>query len=176
MISKIATQETMQCIKEVIANTTTPSWVNSVPKNYGDAGAGVMKADEWRTLSTIYLPLALISMWGVGTIHPSHAESVRFRRILDHTMLLVSVVSLACKHTMSRARSSAYLACLTQYLRELVEIHPNVHILPNHHMAMHLPHFFHLFGPVRSWWCFPFERLIGQIQRLLSNHKLGMCI
>jgi len=38
---------------------------------------------------------------------------------------------------------------------------------------MHLPLFFSLFGPVRSWWCFPFERLIGQIQRLLSNHKLG---
>lgn len=173
---KIATQETMARIKEVIANTTTPSSVNSVPKNYGDASAGVMKADEWRSLSTIYLPLALISMWGTGTYHASPADSIRFRRILDHTMLLVSVISLACKHTMSRARSSAYLACLAQYLNELVDIHSDAGHLPNHHMAMHLPHFLHLFGPVRSWWCFPFEQLIGQIQRLLSNHKLGMSI
>ena len=173
---KISTQETMARIKEVIANTTTPSWVNSVPKNYGDASAGVMKADEWRSLSTIYLPLALISMWGVGTTHMSPTNSIRFRHILDHTMLLVSAISLACKHTMSQARSSAYLTCLAQYLKELVDIHPDASHLPNHHMAMHLPHFFHLFGPVRSWWCFPFERLIGQIQRLLSNHKLGMSI
>jgi hypothetical protein len=166
----------MARIKEVISDTSTPSWLNSVPKNYGDAGAGVMKADEWRSLSTIYLPLALISMWGVGTAHTSPADSIRFRRILDHTMLLVSAISLACKHTMSQARSSAYLACLTQYLKDLVNIHPDVHHLPNHHMAMHLPHFFYLFGPVRTWWCFPYERLIGQIQRLLSNHKLGMYV
>lgn len=166
----------MARIKEVISNTSTPSWLNSVPKNYGDAGAGVMKADEWRSLSTIYLPLALISMWGVGTAHTSPADSVRFRRILDHTMLLVSAISLACKHTMSQARSSAYLACLTQYLKDLINIHPDAHHLPNHHMAMHLPHFFYLFGPVRTWWCFPYERLIGQIQRLLSNHKLGMSV
>jgi hypothetical protein len=176
MTPKIATRETMERIKEVIVNTTTPSWVNSVPKNYGDASAGVMKADEWRLLSTIYLPLALISMWGVGTTHTSPTNSIRFHRILNHTMLLVSAISLACKHTMSQAHSSAYLTCLVQYLKELVDIHPDANHLPNHHMAMHLPHFFHLFGPVRSWWCFPFERLIGQIQRLLSNHKLGMSI
>lgn len=62
---------------------------------------------------------------------------------------------------------------MTQYLDNLIKIHPHANYKPKHHMSMHLPHFFSLFGPVRSWWCFPFERLIGQIQRLLSNHKLG---
>jgi len=51
-------------VQNVIANTTTPAWVNHVPKNYGEKGAGSMKADEWRLLATIYLPIALILLWG----------------------------------------------------------------------------------------------------------------
>jgi hypothetical protein len=144
-----------------------------VPHNYGDAAAGSIKADEWRNLSTIYFPLALISMWGEGTSHASPNDAYQFQKILDHTMLLVSAISLACMHTMTKARAAAYLDCMVQYLSDLKTLYPGINPRPNHHMSMHLPLFFALFGPVRSWWCFPFERLIGQIQRLLSNHKLG---
>jgi hypothetical protein len=40
-------------------------------------------------------------------------------------------------------------------------------------MALHVWDYLQLFGPVRSWWCFPYERLIGQLQRLPSNHIFG---
>lgn len=163
----------MQRIKHVISAATTPSWLNSVPHNFGDPAAGTIKADEWRSLSTIYLPIALISLWGADSVHPSPARAARLRQVLDHTMLLVAVVILACKHTMTLQRSQNYLENLTQYLERLTEIHPDARHLPNHHMAMHLPHFFSLFGPGRCWWTFPFERIIGSIQRMLSNHKIG---
>jgi hypothetical protein len=163
----------MRRIKDVIRDTTTPSWLESVPHNYGDAAAGTVKADEWRNLSTIFIPLALISMWGKGSSHSSPQNAIKFRHILDHTMLLVSAISLACMRTMTQTRASAYMDCMTGYLKDLVIIHPETNYRPNHHMSMHLPYFLRLFGPVRSWWCFPFERLIGQIQRLLSNHKIG---
>ena len=37
------------------------------------------------------------------------------------------------------------------------------------------PHynFLCLFGSVHSWWCFPFQCLIGPLQWLTSNHKFG---
>jgi hypothetical protein len=161
----------MRKIKDVIRHTATPSWLECVPHNYGDAAAGTVKADEWRTLSTIFIPLALIIMWGEGTSHASPEDAVKFRQILDHTMLLVSAISLVCMRTMTQTRATAYINCMAQYLKDMAVLHPGVAYRPNHHMSMHLPHFLRLFGPVRSWWCFPFERLIGQIQRLLSNHK-----
>ena len=172
---KIATPATMQRIKDVIRNTTVPSWINSVPYNYGEAKAGTMKADEWRNLSTIFLPLELISMWGIGSQQPldNLNDASRLRQILDHTMLLVSATSLACMRTMTKARSDAYIQCMTEYIKQLPLLHPGANLKPKHHMSMHLPFFFQLFGPARSWWTFPFERLIGQIQRLLSNHKMG---
>jgi hypothetical protein len=112
-------------------------------------------------------------MWGEGTSHPSPQDAVMLRQILDHTMLVVSAISLVCMRTMTQTRATAYIDTMAQYLKDLIILHPETSYRPNHHMSMHLPHFLRLFGPVRSWWCFPFERLIGQIQRLLSNHKIG---
>ena len=89
-------------------------------------------------------------------------------------MLLVSAVSLACMRIMTVCRSSAYLQYPTQYIHDFVLIHADIKLRPNMHMAMHIPHFLRLFGPVQSWWCFPFERLISQIQRLLCNRKFSM--
>ena len=42
---KLTMPELMQHIHNVIKDTVTPSWINSVPYNYGEAAAGVLKAD-----------------------------------------------------------------------------------------------------------------------------------
>lgn len=170
---KIATPEVMQRIQDVIRETSVPTWITTVPPKFGEASTGTLKADEWRSLATIYLPIALISMWGKGSTHQSEQHATTYYRILDHTMLLVGVVTLACFRKMTTTRGDAFLACMKQYLSDLPKLHPGTTFKPNHHMTMHLPHFFKLFGPARGWWCFPFERTIGQVQRLLSNHKLG---
>ena len=163
----------MQRIRDVIEHTATPSWINSVPYNFGDAAAGPLKADEWRTMATIYLPLALISLWGEGTSHPSPDICIKLCRVLDHTMALVSAITLLCLRTTSQARAIAYRTYMAIYIRELQDLHPEATRRTNHHMAMHIYDFLCLFGPVHSWWCFPFERLIGQLQRMTNNHKYG---
>jgi len=168
---KIATPEVMKRIQDVIANTTTPSWLNSVPYNFGDAAAGPLKADEWRTMTTVYIPLALISLWGDdGTSRPATAK---FSHILDHTMALVSAVSVACLRTMTEACRSAFRRCMAMWVSSLQKIHTGSNNRVNGHMALHIYDFLRLFGPVRSWWCFPFERLIGQLRRLPTNHIFG---
>ena len=163
----------MQRIRDVIRQTTTPSWLNSVPRNFGDAAAGTLKADVWRTMYTVYLPIALVSLWGEGTPHSSMAEATRLHHILDHTMMLVSAVTLACKRTMTEARAAAYRACVAMWVADSKVIHPETKHRPNHHMAHHIYDFLLLFGPVRSWWCFPFKCLIGQLQRMPMNHRFG---
>ncbi|KAJ3825927.1 hypothetical protein F5878DRAFT_507275, partial [Lentinula raphanica] len=85
------TPKTLAHIQSVIRETFTPSWVNSVPKNFGEAKAGSLKADEWRTLSTLYLPIALIILWGDNDGLPPPAdesEAGYLLQALDHTMAL----------------------------------------------------------------------------------------
>jgi hypothetical protein len=144
-----------------------------VPYNFGDAAASPLKANKWHTMSTIYLPLALVSLWGEGTSHPSADIGIKLCRVLDHTMAVISAVTLACLQTMSLARTTAYHNYIAIYIQELQILHPEATHRTNQHMAMHIYDFLRLFGPIHSWWCFPFERLIRQLQQITNNHKYG---
>ena len=114
-------------------------------------------------------------MWGEGTSHTS-LEEAQLHQILDHPIFLVSTISLACMGIKTQTPLDAYLKYMMQYLKQQAVLHPNIDYCPNHHMSMHLLHFLQLFVPIWSWWCFPFECLIGQLQQLLSNHKLGVLL
>jgi hypothetical protein len=43
---KVTTPAVMEQICNVIRDTATPPWVQSVPYNFSDPGAGTLKADE----------------------------------------------------------------------------------------------------------------------------------
>jgi hypothetical protein len=149
----------------------TPSWLQSVPRKFGDRSSGTLKADEWRTMTTVYLPIALISLWGTGTNHSANA--VYLCAVLHHTMDLVCAISIACLRTMTVDRMDAYLRYLKSWVSGLKDLHPSSSHVINGHMAFHIYDFLQLFGPARSWWCFPFERLIGHLQHITHNHKHG---
>lgn len=166
----------MDRIRDVITNTCTPTWISSVPRTFGEASAGTLKADEWRSFCTIYLPIALICEWGEGSTHQNINQGIRLRRVLDHVMLLVSAVTTVCKRVTSVEHALVYRLLLAEYIANLTSIHPHAHGLPNIHAALHIYDFLLLFGPVYSWWCFPFERLIGVLQRIPSNHIFGMSL
>ena len=95
-----ATPEVMARIREVIQNMDTLSWLSSVPHNFGASAAGSLKADEWQTMTTVYLPIALISLWSWRASHLTQPAADHLKQVLDHTMALVSVVSLVCMCTM----------------------------------------------------------------------------
>ena len=92
-------------------------------------------------------------------------------------MMLVMAVNILSKRTTSLARAKKYRQYLACWLQGLQEIHHSKYShRTNIHMAFHIYDFLKLFGPVYSWWCFPFERLIGHLQRLPHNDKSGKCL
>ena len=62
------------------------------------------------------------------------------------------------------------------YLNNIKRLFPEYKLRPNHHMALHLHGYLRLFGPVHAWWTFPFERVIGMLQRTPHNSKIGMFV
>ncbi|PBK71789.1 hypothetical protein ARMSODRAFT_973363 [Armillaria solidipes] len=111
----------------VIKNTSTPSWINSVPSNYGEALA------------------ALVTLWGDNNSQP----------LPDNSWNL-----------------------LKKWVDGLYSVHPHMQTLkkrPNVHTAFHLYEFVISFGPIMGWWCFPFERLIGSLQKINTNDHVGEC-
>jgi len=150
---------------------TTPSWLTSVPSNLGQPSHGKLKADQWRTLGTIYLPVSLICLW--EKVVPNNNRSSRCHKMLITTLHLISAVIVATLRSTSREKAELYLHHMSEYLKSMRELLPDYQFRPNHHMALHLWEYLRLYGPVHSWWTFPFERLIGLLQRLPTNFKPG---
>ncbi|KAJ7604975.1 hypothetical protein FB45DRAFT_767830 [Roridomyces roridus] len=77
---------------------------------------------------------------------------------------------------MTRERAGAYRRLLKTWVDGLTVNHP--HTLnhakrPNIHVAFHIYDFLLSFGPIISWWCFPFERVIGYLQRIHTTNRVG---
>ncbi|KAJ7242232.1 hypothetical protein C8J57DRAFT_1076562 [Mycena rebaudengoi] len=77
---------------------------------------------------------------------------------------------------MTRERADAYRGFMKYWQDNLHELHPQTILQkrrPNAHAAFHIFDFLLLFGPIMSWWCFPFERLIGLLQKINTNDQVG---
>lgn len=157
-------------LRQVIQGTILPTWATSPRPKFGSADAGTPKADDWRSIISIHLPITLISLYGLGS---SLKDDPAFHEILDHTMQLVCAVLVACKRITTPRRISKYRSYMQSYISRLTTIYPGLEYQSIHHLAFHIYDSLKLFGPVHSWWCFPFERLIGLLQRLPQNHKSG---
>ncbi|KAG6326398.1 hypothetical protein ID866_12690 [Astraeus odoratus] len=89
-------------------------------------------------------------------------------------MALMSAVHIACLWTMTQQCMAAYQTYMSTWLGSLKDILLHATFHPNGHMSLHIYNYLNLFGPVQSWWCFPFEHLIGHLQCMSTNHVFGV--
>ncbi|RPD78144.1 hypothetical protein L226DRAFT_567826 [Lentinus tigrinus ALCF2SS1-7] len=141
---------------------TLPSWLEKVPSTFGTKGHGKLKADHWRTVSTVNLVITLVRWWGTVNATPEELEA------LKNYIHLVVPADFASRRSMSYARAAAYDFHMEQYLLGLIRIY-NHTLVPNHHLSLHLRRLLDAFGPVHGWWMFPFERYNGLLQPEMST-------
>lgn len=165
----IMTSEVVERIRADIRATYLPSWIERPPLNFGSPSHGKLKADHWRTVCTINLVITLVQVWS------SSAATEGERLLLQNFVDLVVAVDLATRRTMDAERARLFDEHMLQYLRSLRELFEHK-LVPNHHLSLHIAACLLLFGPVHGWWAYPFERYNGIIQRLNTNHKIGMQI
>ncbi|KAF5333755.1 hypothetical protein D9758_017912 [Tetrapyrgos nigripes] len=158
-------------LHHIITETVTPSWVRKPPRNSGLAKAGTLKADHWRTLFSIHLPLALLSMWGKHSpIMTGDAEEMS--SVLETALLLSCALLAMTKDTLTPESRESFRNLYRQHILGLRENFPGF-FMPTHHLAFHIYDFMDSFSTVRNWWSFFFERLIGRLQGLPTNHIIG---
>ena len=163
--------ETLLEIRRDIKNTLTPSWFPGVPSHFGSARAGKLKASKWQAIIVLHAPLTLCRLWGDnGTGNSQQYE------FLKNTMNLVAAVILATSFNTSPLIAKEYTTYMQAYLRGLKILFPQMDFVDTHHLALHIGELLNLLGPVHSWWMFPFERLIGQLQKVATNWIIGMSL
>ncbi|KAJ3872353.1 hypothetical protein F5051DRAFT_339462 [Lentinula edodes] len=158
-------------VQQVVCEVVTPAWVSNPPRNVGLYEAGVLKADHWRTLFLIHLPLAILSLWK-DTSPLAAAGACDMASVVDTTMHLCCASLVVTKRKLTLNRREKFRHLLRLHILGLQRNFPGW-IFPSHHLSFHIYDFMDLFSGVRHWWLFPFENLIGKLQRIPTNHKPG---
>lgn len=102
-----------------------------------------------------------------------HSSSGDRAAALHLTYLLVSAILVATSRTTSSRHADLYLKFMTEYIEGIKKHFPDFELHPNHHFAFHLRRYLIQYGPMHDWWTFPFERIIGMLQRIPTNDKTG---
>jgi hypothetical protein len=156
----------LRVVNSLLPRIHYPTWIKRAIPVLGKASNGKLKADEWRNLFQMQLPLIMIKIW-YGRIRADMS-------LLQNFAHLVSAVNLALKRSTSPERIHSYTYHMKEYLASSIILFPHVELAPNHHMAMHVGReCLARFGPVRAWWSFPMERLMGDVLHSTHNNRLG---
>jgi hypothetical protein len=152
-------------INSTLKRIRIPTWIKRAIPVLGKASFGRLKADEWRNLFTIQLPLILPIIWNDSL---SSSDS-----LLHNFAHLVSLVNLGLKRKMNATRVEKYRYHIHQYIQSCLFLFPDVKLAPNHHMAFHFADCLDLLGPSRAWWSFSMERLMAHVLKSSHNNRLG---
>lgn len=169
-LPKLITSDVLAEIHKDIEDVVLPSWLRPAPKNLGEKGHGKLSADQWRVLATVHLPITLIRIWS------HYPASDRRTKALWNFMSLTCAILIGTSRCTTKERREHYTAFMQNYLQGLLDqsLYSNVKLAPNHHISLHLSEFLERFGPVHSYWTFPFERFIGLLRNVNLNRKQGM--
>ncbi|KAI8442891.1 hypothetical protein BY996DRAFT_8538131 [Phakopsora pachyrhizi] len=162
----ILDSELVSKINILLPRIIIPSWIKRALPVLGKASQGRLKANEWRNLFTIQLPLILPLFWS--------GKEFDKRSLFRNFAHIVSLVRCALKRKITAETTKSYRSHLLAYLSSSLTLFPHATLAPNHHMAIHLAESMENFGPVRAWWSFSMERLMGESLKASVNNRIGV--
>jgi hypothetical protein len=166
-------QKELRQIQADISATTRPRWQSGPPPKFGTKAAGKLKADQWRSCIEFDIPISLVKLWSAAGQAEGNVDDDRRRKLLHSTMLLATAIRWVATHRTSTHHAAEYMRNMHAYLKSLRDLFPDRDLLPNHHNALYIGEMLLRFGPIYGWWMFPFERVIGLLQQINTNQKIG---
>jgi hypothetical protein len=165
-------QDDLKAIRDDLAATIRPRWHAAPPANLGHVSHGKLKADEWRSCFEFDIPVSLLRIETRKSGSGEQRDGYR-AKLVHSTFLLAIAIRWATSHQTSTKHAEKYTETMKSYLKTLKDLRPTERFRPNHFNALLIGRYLRLYGPARGWWMFPFERVIGDLQRSSTNNKPG---
>jgi hypothetical protein len=167
----------LEQIQQDISNTIRPRWQSGPPKQLGTKGCGKLKADQWRSSMEFDIPVSLVKLWSeaksTGSDGIDDKINERKFQIRESTILLTTALHWATSYGTSPEHAAEYMENMQAYLSSLRALFPHTDLRTSHHNALFIGEMLLRFGPIHGWWMFPFERIIGLLQQINTNSKMG---
>jgi hypothetical protein len=157
-------------IWKALPNIIVPCGVTQVPPNLGNPKHGKIKASEWHSLFSKYLPLSLIDFF-VNNLAQS-LSSDNQNMLLNFLSLVICTNIVSLKST-SDADSNKLEEAYSLYTETSNVVFDNPKIVSNHHYALHLPKEIRWWGSLSNVSKFSGERVNGILQKMKTNGIIG---
>ena len=151
--------EQLRVAQKRMDHVELPSDIGRIPPKIaiGNDGFSNLTADQWKTFIMIYSTNILWDMLDNSD-----------RKILGHFVR-------ACNLLAARFITEDDLKEAQERLKDMAHLIENTYgpefITSNIHLALHIPDCCRDYGPIYSYWLFPFERLNGYIGKVLTLHR-----
>jgi len=143
-------------VEKVVSNISCPQDVGRLPLKIGSSFYG-FTADQWRTWTTIYSPIAL-----KGVIPDNH---------LRIWLLFVRACCILCARIIHKNDIQSAGLYLKQFCLAFIEAYGYECFTPNMHMHTHLQECCNDYGSIYGFWCFAFERYNGILGAYQTNKR-----
>ncbi|KZV62297.1 hypothetical protein PENSPDRAFT_591602 [Peniophora sp. CONT] len=147
--------------------TVTPSWLDSVPRDWGTKGQGTISTGAWTVLNQVHFPITLIPEWGRPNSSP------RDKMLLKTQMMLVKAVAIMGLRKVTRAKTFEYDATMLEHIRGKMDLFKDVALVPYDHLALHYGDIMRDFGPSVAHDGSYYERYIRHLHGFNINMKSG---
>ncbi len=149
-------------IMEDISSTHRPNWQARLPDNFG--------CPEHLEFD---IPISLIRIKAQRKPSGNVNADIRLQKLVDHTLDLAMAIAWGLSRRTSPHHAECYTFYMKRYIEGIMELFPDYSLKPNHHYTLHIPDILLAFGPLHGTWAFSLERLIGRLQKLNLNSKIG---
>lgn len=157
--------------RTLMKQVTLPPGVPHLPANLGNAKHGKLKASQWHALFVFIIPLVLCEMYVDESAH-LNMSSNRYK-FLVNTAHLVACTNVIFARKFKEGDMKRFEMYYKKYSDSVGGLFEGVKIQPNHHFALHIPQQMAAWGPLAGVAEFPGERLIGFLQKINTNNKIG---
>ena len=164
------TEGEIRRVRADISGTRRPGYRVGPPVNLGELSHGSLKADEWKQAIEFDIPVSLANMWREEICNETESAH---KLLFETTICLAIAVELGTSRVITATHINGYETYIHRYLELVRYIRHDKKLQPNQHNALHFSRFLTLFGPCRGWWMFPYERIIGCLQKVKTNKKVG---
>ncbi|CAE6478853.1 unnamed protein product [Rhizoctonia solani] len=159
--------DVVEQVKLDMKETQFPSFLKRPPINFATVDHGKIGAEEYKSLAMVSLPITLIRLWGCLGANPAYRER------LDHFLHLSVAIRILAYQTIMAHDINLFEYHYTQYLLGLKTLYPFSSIVPVQHLGLHIPYFLHALGPSSRYSENTPEMIIGILEDISTNHKIG---
>ncbi|KAG0139113.1 hypothetical protein CROQUDRAFT_12404, partial [Cronartium quercuum f. sp. fusiforme G11] len=157
-----------------LKDVVLPTGVTGMPSNLGEASAGTLKAVQWHSLFAYIIPLIVVEIY---VTNPEQLKKESNRgQILFNIGALCQCTNIVCAKKVSDYEARQFQIWYRKYTNTSQNLFQNIKIRPNHHYTLHIPDQLRLWGPLNQVAKFGGERLIGFLQKIQTNTRLGMFV